>query len=163
MVSCLRDMPAPHMIDSLRSVDKKREGVPTLPEFLFKHSLHSPVVDLPVCVEQSDFCVSARYKMWRKRLSPLKWSNADTRFRRAQNQLLGVVPDQGSASAPHKGWVCFQPCVCIDRHNCSAASLFRYRRSFSRGGPAVIRRPRSMKTIGSRIHASWSRWNLQTQ
>ena len=44
---------------------------------------------------------------------------------------------QTSAEALHAGSVSgFHPCVCRDLHNCSAASLRKYRRSLSKGGPS---------------------------
>ena len=76
-----------------------------------------------------------------------------------------VVPTvHGSAVAPHSGLVFFHPCVWSDFQSCSAASLLRYRRSFSSGGdPSGNARPRSRNTFGSLTQAELSRWNRQTQ
>ena len=48
---------------------------------------------------------------------------------------------QNSAEAPQAGFFRgFHPCTCKDRHNCSAASFLRCRRSLSSGGPSGIGR-----------------------
>ena len=73
-------------------------------------------------------------------------------------------PIQGSAAAPHAGYFKgFHPCVCRELHNCSAASLRRYRRSFSSGGPSGSSRPLSRNTFGSLTQALSSRQNRHIQ
>ena len=72
------------------------------------------------------------------------WSGVTTSQLSNLSGVRNQVLRQGSsAAAPQGGSVLRQPSVWRDLCNCSAASLLRWRRSFSRGGLSNIALPRS--------------------